>query len=90
MPFDDDLAAMLADAGEPLTLAGQPTHGLFDLQGEIFVDGIVSTATVAEVAAADNAQPGQTLVRQGASYIVRQVLPVAPDGALHQLILAKA
>lgn len=89
MPFDDDLAAMLADAGEPLTLDGQPIHGLFDLHGEVYVDGIVSTGTVADVLATSNVQPGQILVRQGVSYVVRQVHPQAPDGTLHQLVLAK-
>jgi hypothetical protein len=91
MPFDDDLAAMLADAGEPLTLNGQPIHGLFDVQGEVVLDGMVTTATTAEVLAADAAQPDQTLVRvgSGVSYIVRRVLPQPPDGALHQLVLAK-
>jgi hypothetical protein len=90
MPFDDDLAAMLADAGEAMTLAGQPIHGLFDAAGEVELDGIVTTATTAEVLATVGAQAGQTLVRHGVSYLVRQALPVPPDGALVQLILAKA
>lgn len=89
MPFADDLAAMLAALGEPLTLAGQATHGLFDVAGEVVLDGIVTTATTAEVLATLGPQPGQTLVRQGVSYLVRQVLPQAPDGALVQLVLAK-
>lgn len=89
MPFDDDLPAMLADLGEPLTLDGAPIHGLFDEAGEVVFDGIVTTGTTADVLATANAQVGQTLVRGGVSYLVRQVVPQAPDGALHQLVLAK-
>lgn len=89
MPFDDDLAAMVADAGDPITLAGQPGFALVDLQGEVVLDGIVTTATTADVLGTANAQMGQTLVHAGVSYIVRRVLPVEPDGALHRLVLAK-
>lgn len=87
--LDDDLPAMLADLGEPLTLAGQPIHGLFDMAGEVVLEGIVTTGTTADVLASAGAQPGLTLVRGGVSYLVRQVLPQPPDGALVQLILAK-
>lgn len=91
MPFEDDLPAMLADLGEPLTLDGQPIHGLFDEAGEVVFNGVVTTVTTAEVLATLNAQEGQPLVRDGTgvSYVVRQVLPQPPDGAMHQLVLAK-
>ncbi|KQY83654.1 hypothetical protein [Pelomonas sp. Root1444] len=91
MPFDDDLAGMLQDAGEPMTLAGAPLHGLFDVDGQVMLEGgVTSTTTTATVLASVGAQRNQTLVRQGVSYLVRQVLPEPPDGALHLLVLAKA
>lgn len=90
MQFDADLPAMLADLGEPLTLAGQPINGLFDVDGEVVLDGIASAATTATVLAAEGAQRGQALVRGAVSYVVRHVLPEPPDGALHRLVLAKA
>jgi hypothetical protein len=85
----DDLNDMLADLGEQMHLAGVPVMGLFDVAGEVVLDGMLSTATTAELAASSGAAPGQTLVRDGVSYRIRQVLPVAPDGLLVQLVLAK-
>jgi hypothetical protein len=90
MPFDDDLADMLQDAGEPMTLAGVPLHGLFDVDGQVMLEGVTSATTTATVLATAGAQRNQTLVRQGVNYLVRQVLPEPPDGALHLLVLAKA
>lgn len=89
MAFVDDVTPLLAEMGEQLLLAGQPVQGLFDLAGEVVLDGAVTEATVAEVPASAAAAVGQTLVRAGVSYRVRQVLPQPPDGALHQLILAR-
>lgn len=90
MPVEHNLAAQLQDAGEPMTLAGAPLHGLFDLDGQVMLDGVVSATTTATVLATAGAQRGQTLVRQSVSYLVKQVLPEPPDGALHLLVLAKA
>lgn len=87
--LDDDLTDMLAELGEPLTLAGAPVQGLFDVAGEVVLDGMVSNAPSALVAATAGASTGQTLVRGGVSYRVRQVLPRAPDGRVHLLVLAK-
>lgn len=89
MPLDDDLTATLAALGEGMTLAGQPITGLFDQAGEVVLDSLVTTATTARVPASAGAQAGQTLVHGATSYRVRQVLPVAPDGALVLLVLAK-
>lgn len=90
MPLDDDIASALADLGEPLTLAGQSICGLFDVAGEVVVDGVLTLATTARVPATAGAATGQTLMRGSTSYRVRQVLPEPPDGALHRLVLARA
>ncbi len=80
---------MLTDSGEELYLANVPVKGFFNVAGEVVLDGILTTATTAHVAASLAAQVGQTLVRGGVSYRVRKVLPQPPDGALHLLVLAK-
>ncbi|MFN4115221.1 MAG: hypothetical protein ACK4F7_01815 [Inhella sp.] len=85
----DSLDAYTDLLGEDMLLAGQPVRGVFHVVGEVVLDGILSTATTAELAASSAAAPGQTLVRDGVSYRIRQVLPVAPDGLLVQLVLAK-
>lgn len=90
MPLDDDLASMLADLGESLTLAGQPVTGLFDVAGEVVLDGALTMATTALVPASAGALVNQTLLRGPTTYRVRQVLPEPPDGALHRLVLARA
>ena len=89
MPLSDDLTSALAALGEPLTLAGQPVTGLFDLAGEVMLDGLLTTATTASVPASAGAAAGQVLQRGSVSYRVRQVLPEPPDGLLHRLVLAK-
>lgn len=89
MPLSDDLTNTLAALGEPLTLNGQAVTGLFDVAGEIVLEGVLTVATTARVPAAAGATQGQTLLRGATSYRVRQVLPEPPDGALHRLVLAK-
>lgn len=89
MPLDDELASTLAALGEPMTLAGQPINGLFDVAGEVVLDGVLTLATTARVPASAGAAIGQTLLRGAAGYRVRLVLPEPPDGALHRLVLAK-
>lgn len=89
MPLDDDLASSLAVLGEPLTLAGQPITGLFNVAGEVVLDGVLTLATTAKVAASAGAALGQVLIRGSTSYRVRQVLPEPPDGALHLLVLVR-
>lgn len=84
-----DTADMLAELGENLTLAGVPVLGIFDQQGEVLLDGVVTLATTARVLASAGATTGQTLLRGATSYRVRQVLPEPPDGALHLLVLAR-
>lgn len=89
MPLSDDLTATLAALGEPLTLNGQAVTGLFDVAGEVVIEGVLTLATTARVPAEAGAATGHTLLRGATSYRVRQVLPEPPDGALHRLVLAK-
>ena len=86
----DDLAAYFDLLGEDMQLSGSPVRGIFNTQGEVVLDGFQTNATTAEVPATAAAAQGQTLVRSGTSYRIRQVLPHAPDGAIHLLVLAKA
>ncbi len=86
----DDLAAYFDLLGEDMTLAGSAVRGIFSVQGEVVLDGFQTNATTAEVPASAAAAQGETLVRNGTSYRIRQVLPQAPDGAIHLLVLAKA
>ena len=86
----DDLDAYFNLLGEDLQLAGVPVRGIFSQQGDVVLDGFQTSAITAELPATAAAAQGQTLVRAGTSYRVRQVLPMAPDGAIHQLVLAKA
>lgn len=87
--FEDDLNSALAALGEQLTLNGQPVTGLFDLAGEVVLEGVLTLATTAQVPATAGAVTGQVLIRAGTTYRVRQVLPEPPDGLLHRLVLAK-
>ena len=86
----DDLDAYFSLMGEDLQLAGLPVRGIFSQQGEVVLEGFQTSATTAELPASSNAAQGQTLVRGGLSYRVRQVLPQPPDGAILLLVLAKA
>ena len=94
MPLDDTALYVDTSLGfaETVTLAGVSKTGVFDISSEIVVDDVVSTAPVFTGLAADlsAAAAGQTLVRTGTSYKVRQVLQVPPDGALTRLVLARA
>lgn len=85
----DDLDAYFNLLGEDLQLAGSPVRGIFNLQGEVVLEGFATAATTAEVPASAAAATGQQLVRAGTAYKVRQVLPQAPDGAIHLLVLGK-
>lgn len=89
MPLNDELASTLAALGETFSLDGRPVSGLFNVAGEVVLEGVLTTGTTAVVLAAENAQRGQQVVRDGVTYLIKQVLPRAPDGALVQLVLAK-
>mgnify|MGYP003510051998 FL=1 len=77
---------------ETVTLAGVSKNGLFDTSTEILADGVLSTAPTFTGQASDlsSAAAGQTLVRSAVSYKVRQVVALPPDGAMVQLVLARA
>lgn len=94
MPLDD--VSLYVDPGlgfaEPVTLAGAAKTGIFDAAAEILLDDVISTAPAFTARSDDltGAAAGQTLVRGAASYKVRQVLALPPDGAMTRLVLARA
>ncbi len=86
----DDVTDMLEEMGEQLVLNGTPLPGIFNEHGEVVIEGLVSQATTALVAAAAGAAKGQTLTRGATDYRVNQPpMPQSPDGALHLLVLVK-
>lgn len=91
MPLDDT-AAYVENFGEAVTLNGAAKSGIFSVQGEVVLDGVITTAPVFEAPTADipAAAQGQNLVREAVTYRVRQVLLLPPDGAMTQLVLARA
>jgi hypothetical protein len=88
----DDTAAYVEAFGESVTLAGAAKSGIYSEAGEVVLDGIVTVSPtfVAETSAIPAAVPGQALVRGAATYLVRQVLKLPPDGAMTQLVLARS
>ena len=98
MPYgDEDLAAVLADvAGEPLWFGSQVTDAAIDEAGSVVTDAVgtevqllgttarIRTGTLAGLAEESEVVRGRT----GATYRVRQVLPVG-DGAVTVLVLAR-
>lgn len=87
----DDLDAYLDLLGQDARLAGSPVRTVFTERGEVVLDGIVTSATTAEVPATAQAAMDQILLLADARrFKVRKVLPQPPDGALHLLVLAKA
>lgn len=93
MAFVEDPTVFLADFGRACNLAGAAVTAILDTEGfedpatGVVTDGPSALLTAAQAAAA---APGQAFVAGAASYKVRQVLPVAPDGAFVRLVLAKA
>lgn len=77
---------------ETVTLGGLSKNGLFDTATELLQADVVSTAPTftGQTSALASAAAGQTLVRNTISYTVRQVLQLPPDGAMTQLVLARA
>ena len=84
----DDLAPFYqAPFGRDVTVAGVPAHGIFNTSTELTLnDALVQAPTLrlpATVAAAD----GDVCAVGAASYTVRQVLTLPPDGVERLLVL---
>jgi hypothetical protein len=81
----------VATFGESGTLHGATVTGIFDMASDLTVDGVLSTAPVWRMLAADapSAAAGQTLVARGVTYKVRQVILLPADGSWIELVLAR-
>lgn len=89
----DDAAFFDADAfGTVATLAGSAVDAIVDTHSELVLDDVVTQGPSARIlaSAAPAAAAGQTFVASAVSYVVRQVLRLPPDGAVLQLVLARA
>ena len=88
----DDLALILDDphVAESVTVDGLIVRGIFSVADEVVLDEGVIQAPTLLCAATVAAQSGSAVRRQGVTYRVRQVLDQPPDGALRQLVLARA
>lgn len=88
----DDTAEFFSVFGIDATLAGAPLRAIVDVVTDSFDGDMLANAPTALVPAADApaAAAGQSFVAAAASYIVRQVLKLPPDGAVLRLVLATA
>jgi hypothetical protein len=92
MPLAIDIAPHLAAFGDDCLLNGVTVRGIFDTEAVNVFGEVISQEPSLQVAANSvcGVSAGQTLVRGHVSYVVRQILPEAPDGELVRLILARA
>ena len=90
MPFVEDLAPFFADFGESVTVGGVSATGIFNTGSELAMGEVLTSAPSLEVPATVAAAEGNAVVVRGVSYVVRQVIDQAPDGALRLLVMARA
>lgn len=88
----DDTALYASVFGGTCTLAGQTVTAIFDIAAELVIDDVITTSHAALLRTADaaSAAAGQSLVADGVTYTVRQVMRLPPDGAIQRLVLARA
>lgn len=89
MAFAEDLAPFFADFGEVVTVGGVSATGTFNTGTELVIGEVLTSAPSLEVPATVAAAEGDTVAVRGVSYVVRQVVDQAPDGALRLLVLAR-
>jgi len=87
--FAEDLSHYFADFGESVTVQGTAARGIFDTETDVIFGDVLSTSPALQVPATVTAAEGGTVVIRGASYKVRQVVDLPPDGVIRQLVLAK-
>lgn len=90
MAFVEDLSPFFADFGEAVTVNAVAVVGIFDLASEVVIGDTVTQAPALQVPSTVSAVAGQSCVVRGVTYLVRQVLDLPPDGAIRQLVLARA
>lgn len=90
MAFVENLAPYFADFGEAVTVDNASAVGIFSAFTEVVLGDVVTTAPALELPATVAASVGSTCVIRGATYKVRQVLDLPPDGVIRQLVLTRA
>lgn len=90
MPFVEDVTPLFADFGESVTVNAVSVRGIFDRAADLVLGDVVTQAPALQVPAAVAASVGQSCVVRAVSYTIRQVLDLPPDGAIRQLVLARA
>ena len=91
MTFASDLAAVYAAQGEAVTVAGTAVTAFFD-GGYSEVLGVAGTGPSLRCIAStvSAAAVGDTVVRGGVTYTVRNKLPIGPDELETRLVLEQA
>lgn len=90
MALVEDLPVYFADFGEAVTVNGAAAVAIFNSASEVVIGDVISLAPSLELPATVAAAVGQACVVRGITYTVRQVLDQPPDGAIRQLVLARA
>ena len=88
--FTEDLTPFFADFGEAVTVNAVAARAIFNTASEVVLGDVITTAPTLELPASVSAAAGQACVVRGASYTVRQVVDLPPDGVIRQLVLARA
>ena len=90
MAFVENLAPFFADFGEAVTVNAVAVVGIFNKSTEVVLADVLTLAPALELPATVAAAAGQACVVRGVAYTIRQVLDLPPDGAIRQLVLARA
>jgi hypothetical protein len=93
MAAAEDLAAFFdtenGDA-ELVTVQGVDVAALFDISTQLVLEEALVTAPTVLLPASVAAAEGGAVHAGGVDYVIRQVIKLPPDGALHRLVLAEA
>ena len=88
----DDLAAFYSVAdGDAITVTVQGLQGpaIFDNSAQVALGEIIVLAPALRLPATVPAAEGGACTVLGVNYVIRQVLPLPPDGREQQLVLAR-
>jgi polygalacturonase len=88
----DDTAAYVQVFGASATLAGAAVTAVVDVSADVVIGDVITQSPAATLRTVDApaAAHGQAFVSGGVAYTVRQVRRLPPDGAMQQLVLARA
>lgn len=85
--FDDLAPFYQTPFGREVTVAGVPARGIFSTSSELTLNDALVQAPTLRLPATVAVAEGQVCVVGGASYTVRQVLTLPPDGVERLLVL---